>query len=427
MKESVYKNALIPTSGRKLLAGLLDFILTLAFSLLLFGIVDSIANSFSSYQSIKNEITSSQTNLYQIIYDSKLSKASSTSSFLTEDQVFDDYVYGIVIASSDKDLKDVHPYSDYEEKNKDNDGIYYFYNTYKKEHQDDFIDCYSEKEGETYDFRYKKYSYDEYLSTFFPNSKDYFINNGDDYPILSVENAEYLRNYLANSYTKGEHIYNNLKTDYINAYNNALYKELASSKSYVENLNNFNNGKDTVLKIRGSILLCSYIVSTGLTYLMFPLIFKEGRTVGLKVFSLVYTDQKGNKPSYLLVTFRSLVLLLENSGMLSIAVFLLFSSQGMYLLTFTLWGFINILYLTIISIVLMIISIGFILFRKKTRQSLSETISMLIAKDTRDFKLDNLNKPNENEVKEEEIQPMLTKDLLAEKEKKEEEDGRKEN
>lgn len=431
MKESLYKNALIATPGRKLLADLLDFILTLALTLLLFGIVDSIANSFGSYQAIKDGITSAQTNLYNIIYESKLSKASSTSSFLTEDQVFDDYIYGIVLSSSDKDLSNVHPYVDYEKKDEKNDGVYYFYHTYKKEHQDDFKDCYDNQSENPYDYRYKEYGYEDYLSTFFPNSKDYFIKNeNSDYPILSVENAEYIRNYLSSSYTKGEEVYTNIKTDYLNAYNNALYKELLMSTSYSSNLNTFNNGKDMVLSIRESILVCCYIVANGLTYLMFPLIFKEGRTVGFRVFSLVYTDQKGNKPNYLLVFFRSLVLFLEGIGMLSIAVFLLFSSQGMYLLTFNLWGFVNILYLTIFSLVLTIISMCFICFRKKNHQSLSEIIAMLVAKDTRDFKLDNLNKVDDK--KEEEIQPMLTKDLIKDEdervdnknEKKENEDGR---
>jgi len=383
-KESLYRNALIAPISRKLLASVLDFFITLALSILLFSVFDWIGGYFPSYSSIKETTTESQTKLYQLIYDSHLSNKTTSSNFLSIEEVFQEYVYGITISSdTEENLSENETFKNYKEMNETNDRIFYYYHTYKKNNQSDYLDA----EGNGYDYSYKDYTYSEYVNKVFPTSKDYFIDN-NGYPLLTNEKALALRNYLTDSsYSVGKEIYDNLYIDYTNIYKEALNKDLVSSSSYQSLITSFNESKDSILYIRGSILLSGYILSTIILYIILPIILKEGRTIGFRVFGLVYVDQKNNKPNVGLLSIRSLVLLIEQMSMLAIAVFVLFGSQGVYLLTFTLWGFINIFYTSIISLVLIIVSFIFTLAFKKRKQSLSEVISLLVCKDTRDFKL----------------------------------------
>lgn len=73
----------------------------------------------------------------------------------------------------------------------------------------------------------------------------------------------------------------------------------------------------------------------------------------------------------------------------SLSCFILFGTQGMYLLTFNIWGFINILYVSIFSLLLVIVSFFLMIFRKSNHQTLSETICMIVAKNTKEFKVEN--------------------------------------
>lgn len=385
VKESQYKTAVVAKGGKKILAYLLDFFLNLAMTLLLFALIDMIANSIPAYASIKNDTASAQTALYQIVYDSKLSSATSSSYFMTEEELRNEYLYGIIITSyPDETLKDTEPYKNYSAMGKENDRLFYYYTTYKSEHSASYSDS-------------KALSYDEYLETIYPNSKDYFQSD-DGYPVLKEDIASNLREYILGSYEPGKEIYDNLTTDRSSAVISALNKDLPSSLEYQEKYLAFNNGKDKILTARASFLLIGYIMSSAISFIMFPFIFKDGKTLAFKAMSLAYTDLEGNSPKWFQNIFHFAIMTIEESGMIILAVFLLFGSEGMYLLSLNIWGFINILYLTIFSALLMLASCLFVVFNKKTRQSLSEISSLLIAKNTKEYIIEEKGKENKKEL-----------------------------
>ncbi len=374
-KENLYATAVVAKPGKKVLAYFLDYCLTLVFSILLFALFDLISLAVPSYTNLKDETSKAQTNLYQIIYGSHLSSYDDGNVFMSEDKIVENYVYGIVLSSSsDESLSKMNQYKDKEKMNKETDRIFYYYNNYRVENKDLF-------EGDSY-------IRDEYLSKVFPKSKSYFEIK-DGYPILNINSVTLLNDYIL--YSKNENgkiIYDNIKNDYRNAYKDCI-SDIQTSKSYKETLTKFNSGKNTILMTRGSFLIIGYILATAISYILFPLIFKDGKTIGFKVFGLAFTtiDDELLKISSILI--KSLLMLIMGFSANSLSCFILFGTQGMYLLTLNIWGFINILYVSIFSLLLVIVSFFLMIFRKNNHQTLSETICMIVAKNTKEFKVEN--------------------------------------
>ena len=374
-KENLYATAVVAKPGKKVLAYFLDYCLTLVFSILLFALFDLISLAVPSYTNLKDETSRAQTNLYQIIYGSHLSSYDDGNVFMSEDKIVENYVYGIVLSSSsDESLSKMNQYKDKEKMNKETDRIFYYYNNYRVENKDLF-------EGDSY-------IGDEYLSKVFPKSKSYFEIK-DGYPILNINSVTLLNDYIL--YSKNENgkiIYDNIKNDYRNAYKDCM-SDIQTSKSYKETLTKFNSGKNTILMTRGSFLIIGYILATAISYILFPLIFKDGKTIGFKVFGLAFTtiDDELLKISSILI--KSLLMLIMGFSANSLSCFILFGTQGMYLLTLNIWGFINILYISIFSLLLVIVSFFLMIFRKNNHQTLSETICMIVAKNTKEFKVEN--------------------------------------
>lgn len=374
-KENLYATAVVAKPGKKTLAYFLDYCLTLVFSILLFALFDLISLAVPSYTNLKDETSKAQTNLYQIIYDSHLSSYDDGNVFMSEDKIVENYVYGIVLSSSsDESLSKMSQYKDKEKMDKETDRIFYYYNNYRVKNKNLF-------EGDSY-------IGDEYLSKVFPKSKSYFEIK-DGYPILNINSATLLNDYIL--YSKNENgkiIYDSIKTDYRNAYKDCM-NDIQTSKSYKETLTKFNNEKNTILMTRGSFLIIGYILATAISYILFPLIFKDGKTIGFKVFGLAFTtiDDELVKISSILI--KSLLMLIIGFSANSLSCFILFGTQGMYLLTFNIWGFINILYVSIFSLLLVIVSFFLMIFRKNNHQTLSETICMIVAKNTKEFKVEN--------------------------------------
>lgn len=381
IKDSLFKDALVASPGRKILAFLLDFFLNLVFALLFFALLDLSSNAFPQYKSLQRETTAAQANLYQLIYDSKLNKKTQTSSFMTEEELAKETIYGLVLSSNeDKTIKDDLHYQGYFEYNKDNDGLFYYYTNYKKEHQSDFES--------------KALTPDGYLNAIYPNSKEYF-SLVDDYPLLTKEAASSLDNYIRDGYEPGQEIYNKINSDYLASHKKAM-EDLETSKSYKDELNKFTVGKDSILQIRGSFLIVGYILSIILSYLILPIFFKNGKSVGYKVLSLAYVTYSGEEPKVLSQIIKFFIFLFEEFGMNLIAVFLLFGAEGRFFLSLNIWGFINILYASLFSYLLLIISLILMLIKKENHQSLAEIASLLITKDTRDFKLSSLKEGDHN-------------------------------
>lgn len=383
--ETDYSNAILTKPGKKFLVYLLDYLLVLVIAILFFGLIDMIGNTFPSYQTLKSDTTSSQSSLYKIVYDSHLSSQTSTSDFMDEAQIVNDYMYGLALAStSDSSYKEMSAFSGKEKINSDNDRIFYYYNTYRQENKDQY-----ESQFDT----------SSYLTTIYPNSNSYFTSNYGYY-LLNEESAELMINYiLYSTNAQGKTIYQAVESDYKSAYEAAM-KDLQTSSAYKQASDKFEAGKDRILLSRTSYLLIGYIISCSICFIMFPLIFKNGQTIGMKAFGMVATSIEGIKLSILSLLSKWLMLFIEFFNINLFSVFILFGTEGMYLLGVNIWGFINILYISIFSLIILFASLIVMIVKRKDHQTLSEIISMQLMRNSKEFKLEEKKEEKEEETHE---------------------------
>lgn len=370
--ETDYSKALMAKPGKRLLVYLLDYLIVLVGSILLFGLFDLVGNAIPSYQSLKEQTGAAQSNLYQIVYDSHLSESTSTIDFITETEIVDEYVYGLVLASSNEEsLKDVDPYTDKKMMDVESDRVYYYYHAYRS------TDVYP-----------SSFDVDSYLTAVFPNSNSYFVISTDGYFLLSEESVTLVDDYIRHgTNARGKEIYESIRADYSSSYEKAM-EDLETSKRYSDASRTFEEGKDSILMVRGSFLIVGYILSCMIFLFVLPLCLRNGRTVGMKAFGMVLTDGNGQKPGIGHIFSKSVIQFLEFFSTNMIAVFVLFGTEGMYLLPLNIWGFINILYLSITSFILLIVSMFVVIFKRKNHQSLSEIISMTTMRNAREFMLE---------------------------------------
>ena len=86
--------------------------------------------------------------------------------------------------------------------------------------------------------------------------------------------------------------------------------DIQTSKSYKETLTKFNSEKNTILMTRGSFLIIGYILATAISYILFPLIFKDGKTIGFKVFGLAFTTIDDGLLEISSILIKSLLMLI---------------------------------------------------------------------------------------------------------------------
>lgn len=383
--ETDYSNAILTKPGKKFLVYLLDYLLVMVIAILFFGLIDLTGNAFPSYQAIKNETSTSQSDLYKIVYSSHLSSQTSTSDFMDETQIVNDYMYGLALASaSDSSYKEMSAFSGKEEVNADNDRIFYYYNTYRQDNKDQY-----ESQFDT----------SSYLIKIYPNSNTYFTSNNGFY-LLTQNSAELMINYiLYSTNTQGKTIYQAIESDYKSSYEAAM-KDLQTSSAYKQASDKFEAGKDRILLLRTSYLLIGYILSCSICYIMLPLIFKNGQTIGMKAFGMIATSIEGNKPKVLSLLSKWLMLLIELFSINLFSVFILFGAEGRYLLGVNVWGFINILYVSIFSLAIMFASLIVMIAKRKDHQTLSEIISMQLMRNSKEFKLEEKKEEKEEETHE---------------------------
>lgn len=372
-RESLFKDALVASPGRKTLAFLLDYFLTLVFTLLLFALLDLTANAIPSFNQLKIDTATAQGNLYQLVYDSHLNKRNGSQAFTSEEDLAKQTIYGLVLSSNqDQTIREDPNYQGYVPLTKENDGLFYYYTEYKKAKENEFNDS-------------PFLSAEDYVRFVYPNATTYFVLV-DGYPLFDPNASSSIDNYIRSGYRPGEEIYNRIFSDYVASHQKAM-EDLSSSSSYQEQIARFNTGKDTILQVRGSFVIVGYILSIAVNYMLFPILLKDGRSVGFKALSLAYVSIKEEQPKFLFLSLKACVLLFEDFGMCLLAVFLLFGVEGRFFLTMNIWSFINIFYMSLFSYALLLISLIMMLVSRKTHQSLEEIASLLIAKDTRDFRL----------------------------------------
>ena len=391
-QESFYKNSPVVTLRKKILPYLLDYFLTLILSLLLYVGVNAIGETLPYFKNIQSEASSIQLDLYSLVNDSGIRHQGEdgflvTSEYKLEKMVKEEVLYSLKINNNTNSNSAIYDgFEALDLNNKEhNNGIYYYFINYKVNN----LNLYNEE------YKVKDYGIDFYLNEIVKLKENNYFEQGLyvndlNYPLIKYDIAiaidEYYRN---NNYKIGSDYYNEIYSLYYSGINKAMNDLIYGNTSYISLNNKHNELVNDMLNFRGNALLISYLLSVIIIYLIFPLILKEGRTIGLRVFKLVSIDINGKKVSILNNLIRMIVSIFSVFSLLIIDIFLLFGTQAMYFFNINLLGFINIFVLSLISLIFNLISIAFTFINKNRHQNIEETLAMIVVVDGDEFIVNN--------------------------------------
>ncbi len=375
---SFYRQAVPCPSSKRLLASFLDFLIIFIVTMVFFALSDLCLSYMPVYTSVKDEVTAAQSELYNIVIDSKLTEYDDDGSSLkTSNDMADAYIASIIKSSliyqNDDSYSPGSLYDDIEEIDGEKDGVYYYYVTFKAENASLFTDT-TELSGVSY-----------YKETILNNNENGYFDFDADYPYLTLEACTAADQYLRNStYAAGAEIYEYVYNLY-SANNLAAKNELCAYYTpYLEAQTTFDDGKDSMINMRGIAMLFSYLLTTLITNLLLPFIFRDGQTICYKVLKIGVTDSEGNRPGVLNVILRYLFTFFQDLLIPLIGAFCVFGTDAMYFWEVNIMGFYNMFIYALLSVVLLITS-SIICLATKEKKTIVDLLSLTKTKYGKEF------------------------------------------
>lgn len=406
---SKYKNNSISKRRKIIYAYLFDFficaILTFAFFAVL---VNPVNNALPFNKTNIDQINNLNSELQEIVGETRIQSYDSNNKKLSDvEEDFKSYLltmvkttyycYDVKFPNDNGNKVNINEtflnkgtldsYSNY---NYPLDNLSYFYLTFKSEEQSlnryviDNIDYSDKKEIYLYE-KILDYKNDD-ISTFFVEENDSQIIEGlSRYQILTYKEdgsgtSNILMNKLINdddsSITKT--VYNSFLNHYYNALNEGINQIETNYTKYIDKQNSFLKYYNSYIYSYIVSYLISFVFGYIFTFIIFPLIFKEHSTVGLKVLKLRISRIDEMEPRWFNILLKDISLFLLTFSSITFSLF--FMGQ-LNILTI---GTINMLYFVLFSLILNLCSFIFIFISKK-HQTFSLLVSSLVVKDMNDF------------------------------------------
>ena len=365
----------------------MDVICLLIISCLFFGISELISNNMDVIKNKRNDMSVQKDQLYTLVDDSKLDIYDySFSSLKGSTYICKNYMYSLVLESlksnNEENASNSSVYAGISPISKSSDNIYYYYVTYKTNN----INNYSSKEN---------YGVDYFLTLSKDNIDfDTYFELKDNYPCLKKDIALSIHEYYKNeNYNIGKSNYDTIYNYYASMLNNGRKDFTSNYLPYVNLNNEFNNGATYLLTVKLYELFAAYLLSTLVLFVMFPLIFKDGKTLTFKVFHISTCKIDGNCPNVINYLLKWFINLLQYLVVITVIGLIFFSGDIISLFQVSLFGFFNLLTMSIFSFILIILSIIY-MFINKNRQTISEFVSMVYVKDGKEFSVVNKEENN---------------------------------
>ena len=401
MKElevSSYKDNVIASKGKVVLANLADYLVTLVLTLLLYFVaITPIFSSLNIVSSYKNDVNASQTSLKEIVNETHLQTFKGDGKTLkSTDEVANEYLE--TYAKTSFFVNDEkYPYKDEKgnitakDVNKDetflapsflNDPLAYYFFVYKQ----------NEESLSSYVYEGKDYK-DDKESAFFEtislfNKKGFdnlFVKKSDEISIyrqIDIEKARYLSDYLVygQSSSSSKEVVSLLTSSFNNAENIFISEVENNLPRYIEINNRFLSAYQA---LNTGYVLCyfiAFIVAFPITEFLLPLFIKKHRTLGVYCFKLGYSRLDDMEPKTKNLLLKGLVRFFIQLSCVFIGSFF-FNTQSIFFLSYNGFSF---LYIIIFSLLLGISSIIFTLCNKR-HQGFAELASFVILKDPSEF------------------------------------------
>lgn len=386
--------------GRRLVTSLLDYVITFVFSFSIYAfIIMPIFNALPATKGVEDRYLIEQEKVTDIIKDSRL-EILKDDGLLVKPSIRSDSYLSLMIKTSLFVQDEKFTYIDSgrvvetvvtEEEtllNVGNDEIRYYFTEFRNNN----ASAYDKELENTYDN-----IEDVYLKLFkTEENKDLFIEvNREDIPyILSIDVCKDILSYMNYGQGKGETYSNRIKKLYIDAINIGIEELENHYTPYIEAFSSFKRIYNTYTTGMIVCLLISVIVAFAITYILFPAIFKRGKTISFKFFTLacLRNDLLDMRVSNYVI--KDIVLFIEHLSLMFFQALLLGKLQ---ILSTPLLGPINMFSISLFSLLVSIVSIVFMLFNKN-HQTLSDyaSLSYVVNTSTKEDALLSINEENED-------------------------------
>ena len=255
-----------------------------------------------------------------------------------------------------------------------NDDILYYYLNFRNKNKADYV-----SEIDTYsliDVNTKLLKLDNENKSLV--SSDFDMNADVFY--LSKENTKILLDYVNYNTESGKELYQKLSYLYRSVVINAISEVEKNYTPYINKMNEFNTVYHKYSSMLGWMLVLAYFIAFLICYVPFQLIFKHGRTIGYRFFSLAMsrTDQMELRIWNVIVK-DFVTFIMTFSSIFFMPVLL----GKIDLLSCYLFGPITLFQTILFSFLMIVVSIVFF-FISKGNQTLSDFASQTITVDVRE-------------------------------------------
>lgn len=365
-RESPYRKGTICPRGKKFLSAFLDLLLTFVLTMVFFAVSDVVISRLPSYVQSQEKASLYQENLYQVVESSHLG-IRENGVLLSEEEVAERTLKSatleaLLLFRNPAEISE--KYQDVEPLSRENDPLYGYYVTFKREEKDSFLS------DET--------DYEEILL-----QTGMFEEREEGWLGLKKEWAEKINSYVVHGLLSNKEDYDEALSTYTKLISDAQQDLIENYQPYRTEIGLFDEERDKILSYRGNGLLLSFLLATLVLYLLLPLILKEGRTLSFLFLHLAQVDVSGRRYGPLNAVLFYLLSLLSSAFLPFLSCLVLFGAEGVLFLHVSLLGFVNLFLLMILSLVYLLLSSLFDLWKRKDiHQTLTQFLSLTALRDT---------------------------------------------
>lgn len=379
---SLYKNNGNVTFSRRLIIFLLDYMIMLFITMILFLMSDSIlTNAKNSKLNKINESTSSyQVELIKIMEESNLGYGSDNS--INDSSIISDkYVFTIVYESLNGDVIDK---SIYEPKMLKVNSLDYYYGTYKVNNSNLYLNYSKNETGITY------------INNLFVekvNVNNDIISIQEDKIIMNEQYAKAIDNFIClakDSITIDDKVYNGSDTYSIiyKAYNellqNAKEDIMTNHKNYLETFNNFNESRNKMVGYKWGELVTVYVIVSLIYFIGVPLINKNRVTLSMILFHMVPCSKDGYSVGIGSIIIKGISEVIMYLNVTTIILTFLYNINSRLFLQYKLFGVISMSSVYIVSTIYLIVCLVMSALKSSKYQTIGDKLSNQLIKDSRE-------------------------------------------
>ncbi len=366
--------------SKKFYVALFDFLLMFLTCILLFVSFLGLYQSSDKFKKLAEDISVSEKALADACVETKLTlyKTDETGTSLASmERIAVDYVkrqaYTRFVVNGDERVAD-DVFSNLTQITAENDPCLYYINKYKADHKSDYTTINDKLTSELYRKTLQKTE----------------CFDGSEYPLLTMESAQAVYDYLKNS-NVSDAVFENVKTAYSSLVEDCVRDFMNNSNLYANKQQTYGQLSEKLYKTYIYALMIVYAVSMAVFYLVLPLILKDGQTLFMRLFRLrcVNYDTQNINEGQVIVHFVC-QLLLNLFAPLFILLIAMDISTFSVVIFVRFLHFFNLFAIGTLALILTACNMIFTFYSKKKKQTLAEFISKIITVEDKRIKTVNL-------------------------------------